>query len=57
MGGFHLKKIMNACCDKYLKDTGVYSIFVENEVYGPENVKSAMIPLEENYEWLLWQNI
>ena len=33
---------MIACCGKYLEDTGVDSIFVENEVYGPENVKSVM---------------
>ena len=33
---------MIACCDKYLEDTGVDSIFVENIVYGPENVKSVM---------------
>ena len=47
LGGFHLKKVMIACCGKYLKDTGVDSIFVENEVYGPENVKSVMN--EDNY--------
>ena len=33
---------MIACCAKYLEDTGVDSVFVENEVYGPENVKSVM---------------
>ena len=30
---------MIACCGKYLEDTGIDSVLVENEVYGPENVK------------------
>ena len=42
LGGFHMEKVMIACCGKYLEDTGIDSIFVENEVYGPENVKSVM---------------
>ena len=42
LGGFHMEKVMIVCCGKYLEDTGVDSIFVENEVYGPENVKSVM---------------
>ena len=33
---------MIACCAKYLEDTGVDRVFVENKVYGPENVKSVM---------------
>ena len=33
---------MIACCGKYLEDTGIDSILVENEVYGPENVKHVM---------------
>ena len=33
---------MIAYCGKYLEDTGVDSLFVENEVYGPEHVKSVM---------------
>ena len=40
--GFHMEKVMIACCGKYLEDTGIESIFVENEVYGPEKVKSVM---------------
>ena len=39
LGGFHTEKVMIACCGKYLEDTGIDSILVENEVYGPENVK------------------
>ena len=42
LGSFHMEKVMIAYCGKYLEDTGVDSLFVENEVYGPENVKSVM---------------
>ena len=42
LGGFHMEKVMIACCGKYLEDTGVDSIFLENEVSRPENVKSVM---------------
>ena len=28
--GFHTEKVMIACCGKYLKDTGIDSILVEN---------------------------
>ena len=37
-----MEKVMITCCGKYLEDTVIDSIFVENEVYGPENVKSVM---------------
>ena len=40
--GSHTEKVMIACCGKYLEDTGIDSILVENEVYGPENVKHVM---------------
>ena len=34
---------MIACCGKYLEETGFDTVFVENEVYGPEfTVKSVM---------------
>lgn len=42
LGGFHMEKVIIACCGKYLEDTGVESALVANEVYGPENVKSVM---------------
>ena len=42
LGGFHTEKVMIACCGKYLEDTGIDSILVENEVYGPEKVKHVM---------------
>ena len=37
-----MEKVMIACCGKCLQDTGIDSIFVENEVYCPEYVKSVM---------------
>ena len=33
---------MIACCGKYLEKTGFDTLFVENEVYGPDIVKSVM---------------
>ena len=45
--GFHLEKIINACCGKYLENTGAERVFTENEVYGPDVVKSVMN--EKNY--------
>ena len=39
LGGFDSEKDMIACCGKYLEDTGIDSVLVENKVYGPENVK------------------
>ena len=33
---------MIACCGKYLDETGFNTVFVENEVYGPDIVKSFM---------------
>ena len=37
-----MEKFMIACCGNDLEDTGIDSIFVENEVYRSENVKSVM---------------
>ena len=42
LGGFHTEKVMIACCGKYLEDTRIDLILVENKVYGPENVKHVM---------------
>ena len=42
LGGFHMEKVIIACCGKYLEDVGVDSIFVENEVYGPAIVNTVM---------------
>ena len=42
LGGFHMEKVIITCCGKYLEETGFYTVFVENKVYGPEIVKSVM---------------
>ena len=42
LGSFHTEKVMIACCGKYVADTRIDSILVENEVYGPENVEHVM---------------
>ena len=42
IGGFHLEKILLACCGLYLEGTGVENIFLENEIFDPVFVKSAM---------------
>ena len=42
LGGFYTEKVMIACCGKYLEDTRIDSILVENEAYGLENVKHDM---------------
>ena len=33
LGGYHKKKVIIAYCGKYVADTGINSILVENEVY------------------------
>ena len=55
LGGFHMEKVMIACCGKYLEDAGVDSNFLENEVNRPANVKSVING--GNYvRWILeWQ--
>lgn len=42
LGGFHMEKVMIACCGKYLEETGIDTVLAENEVYGPGVVKSVM---------------
>ena len=40
--GFHLEKFLLACCGGYLERTGVKNILVENDIFGPVSVKSAI---------------
>lgn len=42
IGGFHLEKVITACCGKYLEESDVKHVLVENEIYGPNSVKSVM---------------
>ena len=41
IGGFHMEKIIIACCGKYLEESGISSVLVANEIFGP-HVKSVM---------------
>ena len=36
-----MEKIVIKCIDKFLEETGVDSVFVENEIFGKVNVKCA----------------
>ena len=42
LGGFHFQKVLIGCCGAYLSETGIQSALVQNEVFGPGNVKSVM---------------
>ena len=42
LGGFHLEKVIIACCGKYLEKSGIDSILVEPENFGPEAVTLVM---------------
>ena len=42
LGEFHLEKIVIACIEKFLEESGVESVFVENEIFGPRVVKTVM---------------
>ena len=42
LGGFHLEKVVIACCGKYLEESGIDSISVKLEIFGPEVVTSVM---------------
>ena len=35
LGGFHMEKVVIACCGKFLENVGIDSVLVENEVFGP----------------------
>ena len=42
LGGFHLEKILITCTGKFLEESGVENVFVENEIFGPGVVKTVM---------------
>ena len=42
LGGFHFEKVLIGCCGAYLSETGIQSVLVQNEVFGPGNVQSVM---------------
>ena len=37
-----MEKVITACCGKYLEESDVKHVLVENEIYGPNSVKSVM---------------
>ena len=42
IGGFHMEKVVIACCGKYLEESGIGDVLVENEIFGPGVIKSVM---------------
>ena len=40
--GFHTEKAVLTCMGKFLEDVGVDSVFVANEIFGPNIVTSVM---------------
>ena len=42
LGGFHMEKVLLACCGLFVEDVGVENLFVENEIFGPGIVKSVL---------------
>ena len=42
IGGFHMEKVILACCGKYLEESGIGAVLVENEIYGPGVINSVM---------------
>lgn len=42
IGGFHLEKIVIACSGKYLEESGIEIVLVENAIYGISVVNSVM---------------
>ena len=39
--GFHLEKILIACIGKFLEESGVENVFVDNEIFGLGVVKTV----------------
>ena len=41
-GGFHLEKVLIACCGKYLEESGISQVLAALEIFGPHVAKSVM---------------
>ena len=41
LGGFHMEKVLIACCGLYIENMGMENVFVENEIFGPGVFKSG----------------
>ena len=42
IGGFHMEKIIIACCGKYLVESGINRVLVADKIFGLQVVKSVM---------------
>ena len=42
IGGFHLEKVVISCLGVYLESSGIDSLMVEEEIFGPEVIGSVM---------------
>ena len=42
IGGFHMEKIIIACCGKYLEESRINNVLGAIEIFGPQVVKSVM---------------
>ena len=42
LGGFHMEKIVLACLGAYLEPSGIFSVLVETECYGPDTINSVI---------------
>jgi hypothetical protein len=41
LGGFHMEKIVLTCLGAYLEPSGIFSVLVETEYYGPDAINSV----------------
>lgn len=42
LGGFHMEKIVLACLGAYLEQSGIFSVLVQTECYGPDTINSVI---------------
>lgn len=42
LGGFHMEKVLIACCGAFLKETGMDKVLTENEIFGPGVVQTVL---------------
>ena len=40
--GFHMEKVAIPCCCKHLEESGIGTVLIENEIYGPSVVNPVM---------------
>ena len=42
LGGFHMEKIVFACLGAYLEQSGIFSVLVQTECFGPDVINSVI---------------